>query len=107
MAMYCQEDKKYCYGKGKRQKNKNKTAKTPTIREFSDLLTQNFQKETRNSEVWGQMVNGALKQKSKTNNLIVFVFTKVMLSLKHNKAFAAERKKRAPAEKQHSTPHKP
>jgi hypothetical protein len=51
-------------GKGKRQKNKIKTAKTPTIREFSDLLTQNFQKEIRNSEFWDQMVKQFGKERA-------------------------------------------
>ena len=43
-------------GKGKRLKNRRKSAKTPTSREFADRLTQNFQKEIRNSELWQQMV---------------------------------------------------
>jgi uncharacterized protein YaaW (UPF0174 family) len=43
-------------GKGKRLKNRRKATKTPTSREFVDRLTQNFQKEIRNSELWEQMV---------------------------------------------------
>ena len=43
--------------KGKRLKGKRKRSGKGFIGEFSDLLTANFQKEIRNSELWDQMVS--------------------------------------------------
>lgn len=43
-------------GKGRRLKNRIKTAKTLTSRSFADRLTRNFQKEIKNSDLWQQMV---------------------------------------------------
>ena len=43
-------------GKGKRLKKKRKFVKKGFIKDFSDRLTTNFQKEIRNSEIWDQMV---------------------------------------------------
>jgi uncharacterized protein YaaW (UPF0174 family) len=43
-------------GKGKRLKQKRKTDKNGVAQTFSDRLTQNFQKQIRNSELWDQMV---------------------------------------------------
>ena len=42
--------------KGKRLKGKRKQSGKGFIGEFSDLLTANFQREIRNSELWDQMV---------------------------------------------------
>jgi uncharacterized protein YaaW (UPF0174 family) len=42
-------------GKGKRHKNRRKKKKD-FLKEFSDRLTANFQRELRNSEIWDQMV---------------------------------------------------
>jgi len=43
-------------GKGKRLKAKRKRSGKGFICDFSDLLTEKFQKEIRNSELWDQMV---------------------------------------------------
>ena len=43
-------------GKAKRLKGKRKQSRKGFIAEFSDRLTENFQRELRNSEFWGQMV---------------------------------------------------
>lgn len=43
-------------GKAKRLKGKQKRSRKSFIAEFSDRLTANFQREIRNSELWGQMV---------------------------------------------------
>ena len=42
--------------KGKRIKNRRKQKKKGFLKEFSDRLTENFQRELRNSEMWDQMV---------------------------------------------------
>jgi len=56
MATHCQEEKSTAMGKSKRLKNRRGSAKTPTSRSIADRLTQNFQKEIRNSELWEKMV---------------------------------------------------
>ena len=43
-------------GKGKRLKSRRKEKKKGFLNEFSDSLTENFQKELRNSELWDEMV---------------------------------------------------
>ena len=43
-------------GKGKRHKSRRKEKKKGFLNEFSDSLTENFQKELRNSELWDEMV---------------------------------------------------
>ena len=43
-------------GKGKRHKDRRKQQKKVFLKEFSDRLTENFQRELRNSEMWNQMV---------------------------------------------------
>lgn len=43
-------------GKGKRNKAKRKNNKTAPHSHANDLLTSNFQKEIRNSELWPKMV---------------------------------------------------
>ena len=43
-------------GKGKRLKSRRKQKKKGSLKEFSDSLTANFQKELRNSELWDEMV---------------------------------------------------
>ena len=43
-------------GKGKRNKMKRVAHDTEFCSHFSELLTQNFQKEIRNSEFWPMMV---------------------------------------------------
>lgn len=43
-------------GKGKRLKKKRKFIGKGFLKDFSDRLTENFQKEVRNSEMWDQMV---------------------------------------------------
>jgi len=43
-------------GKGKRLKSRRKQKKKGSLKEFSDSLTANFQKELRNSEMWDEMV---------------------------------------------------
>ncbi len=43
-------------GKGKRLKRQRKGADKGFLKEFSDRLTANFQRELRNSELWDQMV---------------------------------------------------
>jgi len=43
-------------GKGKRLKSRRKQKKKGFLKEFSDSLTANFQRELRNSELWNEMV---------------------------------------------------
>ncbi len=43
-------------GKGKRLKSRRKQKKKGFLKEFSDSLTANFQRELRNSELWDEMV---------------------------------------------------
>lgn len=43
-------------GKKKRLKLRKKSEKKDFHKAFSDKLTENFQKELRNSEIWDQMV---------------------------------------------------
>ena len=43
-------------GKGKRLKKKRRKTSKSLSDKASDLFTQNFQKEIRNSEIWDQMV---------------------------------------------------
>lgn len=43
-------------GKGKRFKKKRKSGKKTLGKTFSELLTNNFQKELRNSPIWDDMV---------------------------------------------------
>ncbi len=43
-------------GKGKRLKIRRKQKKKGSLKEFSDSLTANFQRELRNSEMWDAMV---------------------------------------------------
>ena len=43
-------------GKAKRLKRHRKEADKGFLKEFSDRLTENFQRELRNSELWDQMV---------------------------------------------------
>jgi hypothetical protein len=43
-------------GKSKRLKAKRKQSKKGFLAEFSDRLTENFQRELRNSEMWEKMV---------------------------------------------------
>lgn len=43
-------------GKGKRHKNRRKQKKKAFLKEFSDRLTANFQRELRNSGMWDEMV---------------------------------------------------
>jgi uncharacterized protein YaaW (UPF0174 family) len=43
-------------GKGKRLRHRKKAGKKDFTKAFSDKLTENFQKELRNSEIWDQMV---------------------------------------------------
>jgi uncharacterized protein YaaW (UPF0174 family) len=52
-------------GKGKRLKQKRKTAKNLTSQAFADRLTQNYQKEIRNSELWEQMVEQFGEERAK------------------------------------------
>jgi hypothetical protein len=43
-------------GKGKRLRNKRKRLGSGFVEEISDRLTENFQRELRNSELWDEMV---------------------------------------------------
>lgn len=43
-------------GKGRRLKGRNKGSGKSFLKEFSDRLTANFQRELRKSELWDQMV---------------------------------------------------
>jgi uncharacterized protein YaaW (UPF0174 family) len=43
-------------GKGKRLKLRSKPEKKDFPKAFSEKLTENFQKELRNSKIWDQMV---------------------------------------------------
>jgi uncharacterized protein YaaW (UPF0174 family) len=43
-------------GKRKRPRLRKKSEKKDFPKAFSDKLTENFQKELRNSEIWDQMV---------------------------------------------------
>jgi hypothetical protein len=43
-------------GKGKRLKHLRRSKNTDIGKKFADLMTKNFQKEFRNSEIWDQMV---------------------------------------------------
>ena len=43
-------------GKGKRLRLRKKSEKNDLPKAFSEKLTENFQKELRNSEIWDQMV---------------------------------------------------
>jgi len=43
-------------GKGERLRLRKKAGKTGFTKAFSEQLTENFQKELRNSEIWDQMV---------------------------------------------------
>jgi len=43
-------------GKGKRHKNRRKQKKKDFLKEFSDNITANFQRELRNSGMWDEMV---------------------------------------------------
>ena len=43
-------------GKGKRLKGKRKQLGRGFLSEISDRLTENFQRELRNSELWDEMV---------------------------------------------------
>ena len=43
-------------GKGKRVRHIKKAGKKGFTTAFSEKLTENFQKELRNSEIWDQMV---------------------------------------------------
>jgi len=43
-------------GKGKRLKSKRKRLGSGFFAEISDRLTENFQRELRNSELWDEMV---------------------------------------------------
>ena len=43
-------------GKGKRLKNLRRPKYSDIEKQFAELMTKNFQKELRNSEVWDQMV---------------------------------------------------
>lgn len=43
-------------GKGKRVKRQGKGTEEGFLKEFSDRMTANVQKEIRNSEIWDQMV---------------------------------------------------
>ena len=43
-------------GKGKRLRLRKKSGKNDFPKAFSEKLTENFQKELRNSEIWDQMV---------------------------------------------------
>ncbi|MDH4203783.1 MAG: hypothetical protein OEV87_12950 [Phycisphaerae bacterium] len=42
-------------GKGKRLKHKRKAENKPFEKSFSQILTDNFQKELRNSPIWDEM----------------------------------------------------
>ena len=43
-------------GKAKRLKNKRRQLQSGVLGQISDRLTENFQRELRNSELWEQMV---------------------------------------------------
>jgi uncharacterized protein YaaW (UPF0174 family) len=43
-------------GKGRRLKRLNRSKNTDMGSRFAELMTKNFQKELRNSEIWDQMV---------------------------------------------------
>ena len=43
-------------GKGRRLKKQRVNIDKGSLKEFSDRLTENFQKEVRNSVMWDQMV---------------------------------------------------
>ena len=43
-------------GKGKRSKYFRRSKDTNVGKKFAELMTNNFQKELRNSEIWDQMV---------------------------------------------------
>ena len=43
-------------GKGKRLKNKRRRLESGCLGQISDRLTENFQRELRNSELWEEMV---------------------------------------------------
>jgi len=43
-------------GKGKRLKHLRREKYSDIEKQFAELMTKNFQKELRNSEVWDQMV---------------------------------------------------
>ena len=43
-------------GKGKRVKNKRRRLESGFLGQISDRLTENFQRELRNSELWEEMV---------------------------------------------------
>ena len=51
--------------KGKRLKKKRKSGKKELGKTFSELLTNNFQKELRNSPIWDEMVAEYGEQKAK------------------------------------------
>ena len=51
--------------KGKRLKKKRKSGKKELGTTFSELLTNNFQKELRNSPIWDEMVAEYGEQKAK------------------------------------------
>jgi hypothetical protein len=51
-------------GKGKRNKRKRAAHDTEFCSHFSELLTQNFQKEIRNSELWPKIVAEFGEQKA-------------------------------------------
>lgn len=44
-------------GKGKRMKHLRRTKHSDMEKQFAELMTKNFQKELRNSEIWDQMVD--------------------------------------------------
>ena len=50
--------------KGKRLKKKRKSGKKELGKTFSELLTNNFQKELRNSPIWDEMVAEYGEQKA-------------------------------------------
>jgi hypothetical protein len=43
-------------GKGKRLKRSRRTKNYEVEKKYAELMTKNFQKELRNSEIWDQMV---------------------------------------------------
>ena len=52
-------------GKGKRLRLRKKSEKKDFPKAFSEKLTENFQKELRNSEIWDQMVAEFGEEKAK------------------------------------------